>query len=135
MRRGLPATRPQHPRSSDPSRSGGKKPVFRFSIRDVLWFTALAAVVIGWWVDRSTLAWRQVQSEFAAAQLRSRLDAVDAGWRTRTDVPGLPTQLRDPGAWRGYGLGAVLFVIAILIVVFVWRGQVHPSILDDRPRL
>lgn len=109
--------------------------MFRVSIRDLLWFTALAAAVIGWWVDRSTLAWRQEQSEIAAAQLRDRLDAVDPDWRTRTDVPGVPAQLRDPGAWRGYGLGALLFVVAIVIVIFVWRGQVHSSILDDRPRL
>src|SRR5262245_13509778 len=28
----------------------------RFSIRDLLWLTALAAVLVAWWVDRSRLA-------------------------------------------------------------------------------
>jgi hypothetical protein len=106
--------------------------MFRFTIRDLLWFTVLAAAVVGWCVDRSTLAWRQEQSEVAAAQLRSRLDTADPGWRSRFDEPGTPVQLRDPGEWRGYGLGALLFVVAIVIVLFVWRGQVHPSILEDR---
>ena len=26
--------------------------MFRFTIRDVLWLTALAAVLVAWWVDR-----------------------------------------------------------------------------------
>ena len=29
--------------------------MFRFTIRDVLWLTAMAAVLVAWWVDRSGL--------------------------------------------------------------------------------
>ena len=29
---------------------------FRFTIRDVLWLTALAAVLVAWWVDHSRLS-------------------------------------------------------------------------------
>ena len=44
----------------------------RFSIRDVLWFTALVAVGVGWWVDRARLA-AQV------ATLDARVDKLAAG--------------------------------------------------------
>jgi len=30
--------------------------MFRFSIRDVLWLTALAALGVGWWLDHRRLA-------------------------------------------------------------------------------
>jgi hypothetical protein len=30
----------------------------RFSIRDLLWLTALCAVVVAWWIDRSNLSAR-----------------------------------------------------------------------------
>jgi len=30
--------------------------MFRFTIRDVLWLTALAAVLVAWWLDRRQLA-------------------------------------------------------------------------------
>ena len=29
---------------------------FRFTIRDLLWLTALIAVLVGWWIDRSRLS-------------------------------------------------------------------------------
>ena len=29
---------------------------FRFTIRDLLWLTALVAVLVAWWVDRSKLS-------------------------------------------------------------------------------
>jgi len=33
----------------------------KFSIRDLLWLTALVAVVAGWWVDRSRVQARLTQ--------------------------------------------------------------------------
>jgi len=30
--------------------------MFRFTIRDVLWLTVLAAVLIAWWIDHSKQA-------------------------------------------------------------------------------
>ena len=36
---------------------------FRFTIRDLLWLTALAAVCVGWWVDRRSVQ-RQSAIEF-----------------------------------------------------------------------
>ncbi|HUE74980.1 MAG TPA: hypothetical protein VMP01_29200 [Pirellulaceae bacterium] len=32
--------------------------MFRFTIRDLLWLTVVAALGVGWWVDRSRLAQR-----------------------------------------------------------------------------
>jgi hypothetical protein len=29
------------------------RPVFRFTIRDVLWLTILVAVLVAWWIDHS----------------------------------------------------------------------------------
>jgi hypothetical protein len=29
--------------------------MFRFTIRDVLWLTAIVAIVLGWWLDHRTL--------------------------------------------------------------------------------
>ena len=30
--------------------------MFRFTIRDVLWLTALVALAVGWWIDRAQLS-------------------------------------------------------------------------------
>jgi hypothetical protein len=44
------------------------QPIFRFTIRDVLWLTVVAALAAGWWIDRARLASR--------AQRAAVLDAV-----------------------------------------------------------
>ena len=38
----------------------------RFSIRDLLWLTALVAVLLGWWVDRNRLDQERFQARNAA---------------------------------------------------------------------
>jgi hypothetical protein len=38
---------------------------FRFTIRDLLWLTALVALGLGWWVDRSQLRSRLTVAEDA----------------------------------------------------------------------
>jgi hypothetical protein len=58
----------------------------RFSIRDLLWLTLLAAIVTAWWIDRSRLAARideltaPVQVEFFEG-----LDAIRIGGRGLTE--------------------------------------------------
>ena len=56
--------------------------MFRFTIRDVLWLTALAAVSVGWFIDRSqligpareTLSWKAKHDKAVEAlnQINSR---------------------------------------------------------------
>jgi len=31
------------------------KPMFRFTIRDLLWLMVVVGVLLAWWIDRSTL--------------------------------------------------------------------------------
>jgi uncharacterized membrane-anchored protein YhcB (DUF1043 family) len=47
--------------------------MFRFTIRDVLWLTALVALAIGWWVDRTAL-------RLANEQLEQQAQDSQAGW-------------------------------------------------------
>ncbi len=110
--------------------------MFRFTIRDVLWLTALAALAVGWWIDRSVLQWRHEQLVTSTARLCERLDKADPGWQTRGEAA---RTLSEFNRWRaspvpGYGIGATLFVLAILLLVGVWRSRIHSSILNDRPR-
>jgi len=51
-------------------------PMFRFTIRDVLWLTVLAAVLVTWWIDRSRLAKLRDRSDEAARQLFSLLPST-----------------------------------------------------------
>ncbi len=45
----------------------------RFTIRDLLWLTALAAVSVGWWADRQSL---QKQSAAEANSLRADFNSL-----------------------------------------------------------
>jgi hypothetical protein len=42
--------------------------MFRFTIRDVLWLTVVAAMAVGWWIDHGhvpnmTWQWREMHEE------------------------------------------------------------------------
>lgn len=60
----------------------GGQPMFRFSIRDLLWLTLVVAVALGWWFNR-----RQLQHELQRAQ----------AWRTRA---GALKQLLATEGWK-----------------------------------
>jgi hypothetical protein len=45
----------------------------RFSIRDLLWLTALLAVCIAWWLDHRHAAAKYADLEFSASFEKSRL--------------------------------------------------------------
>jgi hypothetical protein len=36
---------------------------FRFTIRDLLWLTAVVALAVGWWVDRRQIQARRAEFE------------------------------------------------------------------------
>ncbi|HUE74979.1 MAG TPA: hypothetical protein VMP01_29195 [Pirellulaceae bacterium] len=48
----------------------------RFTIRDLLWLTLLAAVLAAWWVDRGRLAADLRQSKHDAHELKFRLSRI-----------------------------------------------------------
>jgi hypothetical protein len=73
----------------------------KFSIRDVLWLTSLAAVLVGWWLDRRQLAvdyadYDRLKSDEEAIgkEVRQMLDKmnqpapVEAKIEVRQPVPG-----------------------------------------------
>src|SRR5262245_12568740 len=104
----------------------------KFSIRDLLLVTVIVALAVGWWVDRSQLAWSGAQT---AASLRNLLDEADPGWRYRP----APSDHRmverpQPPPAVGVAIGIGIFGIALLLIFLVWKGTVHPSVLEDRRR-
>jgi hypothetical protein len=50
--------------------------MFRFTIRDVLWLTALVGALAGWWVDRSRLDIKLARHHEAVENLAKRLSAA-----------------------------------------------------------
>jgi hypothetical protein len=50
--------------------------MFRFTIRDVLWLTAMAALGAAWWIDRSRLL-QQVSKLKTDVQMSRAFDGID----------------------------------------------------------
>jgi hypothetical protein len=109
----------------------------RFSLRDAFWFMLVAALAIGWWVDRSAVAWRHERLRAITSQAVARLDVVDPGWQSHVGSPASQPEVRSWVAWEasGYGIGLTIFLVLVAILVLIWRGNLHPSILEERPRL
>ncbi len=51
---------------------------FRFTIRDLLWLTAVVAIGVGWWLDRSKLALHDEQASQQAKKYESLLSVQEA---------------------------------------------------------
>ncbi len=109
----------------------------RFTLRDAFWFTMVAALAIGWWADRSAVAWRHERLRAITSQAVARLDVVDPGWQSHVGSPASQPEVHRWVAWEasGYGIGATIFLVLVAILVLIWRGNLHPSILEERPRL
>jgi len=104
----------------------------KFTIRDLLFVTVIIAILAGWWVDRSKLAWTHARTLDSAEQLRAQLDAADPGWRDRP--LSSPMTMRPASATAGYVMGTALVTFCILLIVLVWKGYVHPSVLEEHRR-
>jgi hypothetical protein len=83
--------------------------MLRFSIRDVLWLTVTAALLCGWWLDRSSLVWSYGEAKKTIANLREKLDLADP--RGAFQAREAPTLLGDRMVRSefGYVLGLALF--------------------------
>jgi hypothetical protein len=60
----------------------------RFTIRDVLLLTVIAALAVGWWLDRSNLERKRSEaqesvetSRFVYGELMKTFDIIHPGWR------------------------------------------------------
>jgi len=55
--------------------------MFRFTIRDVLWLTALAALAVSWWLDHRITTERARKAQFDAnttkRETKGRIDALE----------------------------------------------------------
>jgi hypothetical protein len=68
--------------------------MFRFTIRDVLWLTVVAAIGAAWWADRASLAeWQLRESErqreaalLAVADMMKRIEAFDPALKNRLKI-------------------------------------------------
>src|SRR5947207_15740729 len=59
-------------------------PMFKFTIRDLLWLTLVVAVGLGWFVRERQMYTRLTQTELAAETERQALTDRAAKWRRRT---------------------------------------------------
>jgi hypothetical protein len=80
--------------------------MFRFSIRDVLWLTALVAVATGWWIDHRNSSYRlreaannEAKLANCAKLLRETIECLEAEgyiWGTSPDRVYLKRDPRSP---------------------------------------
>lgn len=63
----------------------------KFSIRDLMWLTVVAALVLGWWVNRAALLERSKTAERAAVRqgkiATAYKDAMDAQRLLNSQAP------------------------------------------------
>jgi hypothetical protein len=76
----------------------------KFSIRDVLWLTALIAVGAGWWVDRQSAALKLDHQLRQLLQQETLLDTVETSLSMpQVDVDQLRALVRDQRSeWQRY---------------------------------
>jgi hypothetical protein len=106
----------------------------KFTIRDLLLITVIIAILAGWWVDRSKLAWSYSQTLASADRLRSLLDDADPGWRNRPVRDPIVMKFAGVSPVGGYAIGVGIVATCLLMIVLVWKGYLHPSILEERKR-
>jgi hypothetical protein len=107
----------------------------KFSIRDLLLVTALIALGIGWMVDRYTIARRYERVVGANERLRDLLDTADPQWQAKRDNVRTITRFdHNASPTAAFATGAVLFGLAILLIVLAWQRRVDWRLLNRRCR-
>ena len=71
----------------------------RYSIRELLLLTIVAALVIGWWLDRSSLNERNVTLTRDFQALSRDYQALDGEWTSRFENARRLANLRAMEAW------------------------------------
>jgi hypothetical protein len=61
----------------------------RFTIRDVLWLTVVAAMAVGWWLDRRPGPNDKVQLRFENRMIDGKLVGVAVETRTEERITGI----------------------------------------------
>jgi cell division protein FtsB len=52
---------------------------FRFTIRDLLWLTVVAAIGFGWWVDHGRVQAQNAEIQAKNVELEQRIDIIQLG--------------------------------------------------------
>ena len=78
----------------------------RFSIRDLLWATALVALCVAWWVDRHDLKRQAADSAAEAAAAQGKFEAaivlsrVPIDLQERRKIEEMGEHWNDPDWWN-----------------------------------
>lgn len=104
----------------------------QISIRDLMLATAIIAILAGWWVDRSSLVATHSRTLSTVDRLRAMLDQADPDWRDRPSPQ--PIAVKQVSSAGGYLIGTALVTVCVLMIVLVWKGNIHSSILEERRR-
>jgi hypothetical protein len=73
--------------------------IFRFTIRDVLWLTVMAALACGWWIERGKASRMSREREEAIAKWHD----VNGKWVEATRL--IPPERNSSGIGGGAGMG------------------------------
>jgi hypothetical protein len=69
---------------------------FRFSIRDLLWLTALVAMAAGWWLDHRRVQTQNAEIQAKYKQLEIKLSIIEDGLIELKELGGGEFTVRYP---------------------------------------
>jgi hypothetical protein len=79
----------------------------RFTIRDLLWLTAVVALALGWYLDRTGVARHDAESSRQASEFKSRWIALAELQNTLDGLIRRHTQLADSPINNQFELGRI----------------------------
>jgi hypothetical protein len=79
--------------------------MIRFTIRDVLWLTVVAALMIAWWIDRSTHLSQARRLEHVNAELsadaKQQTERAEEAWRILSETANARAIAVSPASTAG----------------------------------